>query len=115
MSSKSKYALVANPGAPFKAIPCADEPSLEWLQEKVGGYIETVPVLDSIGSNLVMVVDEDGKYKDYTPNLLATAAAPLHIFDFIVGTAVILQADGDELRGFDYNETKAILHKLNHV
>lgn len=112
--SNSKYALVANPGSPFKSIPCANVPSLEWLQEKVGGYIETVPVHNRIGSNLVMVVDEEGKYKDYTANLFATAATPLFA-DFIFGTAVILREDGEDLIGFDYNEAKALLYKLNHA
>lgn len=110
----SKYALVANPGSPFKVIPCADVPSLGWLQGKVGGYIEIVNVHGRIGSNLKMVIDEEGKYKDYTANLFATAATPLFA-DFIFGTAVILRMDGEDLIGFDYNEAKSILQRLNHA
>ena len=115
MNSKSRYALVAKPGSPFKTVPCADVPSLGWLQGKVGGYIEIVNVRSRIGSNLKMVIDEEGKYKDYTLNLFANAAAQLHCGDFIVGTAVILREDGEDLIGFDYNEAKALLYKLNHA
>ena len=101
-----KYALISTPGLPFKTVPCDDMPSLEWLQKKVGGYIETFSALGRIRDDLVMIVDEEGKFNGSSFNLFATAAARLFtdgIFeDFLFGTAILLKigsSDGEELCG----------------
>ena len=57
-------------------------PKLEWLQAKVGGYIQEVPgfdelpqVLDRLGGEVrrcAVFCDEDGKSKDLPVNRIAT-------------------------------------------
>lgn len=58
------------------------EPSLEWLQETVGGYAEKIDLPD--GSQLI--VDEDGRMKQSDPNDTASLLAERQI----VGNAVVL-------------------------
>ncbi len=58
------------------------DPGLEWLQKKVGGYIEIVQVL---GGDQ-MIVNEDGRSRGLKPNTGASIMAG----QSIVGDAVIL-------------------------
>ena len=58
------------------------EPSLEWLQETIGGYVEKIDLPD--GSQLI--VDEDGRMKQSDPNDTASLLAERPI----VGNAVVL-------------------------
>lgn len=116
-----KYALISTPGLPFKTVPCDDMPSLEWLQKKVGGYIETFSALGRIRDDLVMIVGEEGKINGSSFNIFATAAARLFadgIFeDFLFGTAILLKiggSDGEELCGLDRNEIDSLLQKFKN-
>lgn len=61
---------------------------LEALQAAVGGYIETI----GLQGGAVMIVDEEGRLKGYSPNSLASLVAGTDI----VGYALIVGADGDE-------------------
>jgi hypothetical protein len=62
--------------------------SLQELQAMVGGWIEVVYLPDS----RLMVIDEEGKLKDYPRNEQATRLAASRLFrgDYIAGTAVIV-------------------------
>lgn len=69
------------------------EPTLDWLQEKVGGYIETVT---APSGEAVMVIDEEGKLKHYPVNDRATDI--FHDWfpgtsDVIVGSAIFLDKE----------------------
>lgn len=67
--------------------------TLEWLQDQVGGYIETTP---TCLSGLVMVVNEEGKLMGLPFNDTATdLGRSLH--ECIVGNAVIMEVKGSEL------------------
>ena len=66
--------------------------SLEELQAIVGGYIELVKLTDDV----VMIVDEEGKFKDYPMNYAATALwAKCHpgYSDWIAGDVVVCSTD----------------------
>lgn len=77
----------------IESIRCQSrELALEELQRLVGGYIETVPatMLRDISPDLLMLVDEDGKFKDVNvmnPVASLVFASP---HDYIVGRAVIV-------------------------
>ena len=62
--------------------------SLEELQAMVGGWLEVVYLPDG---NL-LVIDEEGKLKNYPRNEQATRLAASRLFrgDYIAGTAVIV-------------------------
>ena len=60
-------------------------PTLEWLQEQVGGYIEVVPV----PGNQQLIVNEEGLLRGLKFNSLATMIADRRI----VGDAVLLSED----------------------
>ena len=60
--------IVKRPDEPVGHIEEIDN-TLETLQKTVGGYIETVSLRDGG----VMLVDEDGRMKRLSENLIATA------------------------------------------
>lgn len=63
-------------------------PTLKEAQEIVGGYIELVKV----GSNLTLVVDEEGKIKNKPCNKIITANYGSKIYGgYIVGDVIILE------------------------
>ena len=59
---------------------------LESLQNRVGGYIETV----SVFRDIVMICNEEGKLKQMLPNFLFG-------FDMIVGPVVFAGVERDKL------------------
>ena len=63
--------------------------SLSAMQKAVGGYIEIVGLPDG----RMIVIDEEGKYKDYQINEKATELTKglLHEFDVIVGDAILAE------------------------
>lgn len=67
--------------------------TLEWLQDQVGGYIETTP---TCLSGLVMVVNEEGKLMGLPFNDTATDLAR-GLYESIVGNAMIMEVKGSEL------------------
>jgi len=66
-------------------------PTLEAMQDVVGGYIETVRLTD----NLVLVCDEEGKLKDKPANrvLYKDGRRPI---DVLVGDFFICRSVGEE-------------------
>ena len=67
-------------------------PSLERLQELVGGYIEHL----NIDNGLALICNADGKLIGLEPNF-QIADGFGNIADVIVGTAVIVGVKGDQL------------------
>lgn len=63
------------------------KPTLEWLQEKVGGWIECAYIDDN-----TLVVNEEGKLKDLPLNRVASGIWQAHFGDgdVIVGDAVYI-------------------------
>lgn len=63
---------------------------LENLQKTVGGYIETLKVMDFAGKPIIMVMNEEGKLRNLEHNFYFEN-------DEIVGTIFLCSAEGDEL------------------
>lgn len=61
------------------------KPSLEEMQQAVGGYIEMIPTNDGC----IMILNEDGKMKGLPLNSVATSMVTLFQGDFIVGDVLI--------------------------
>lgn len=96
--------IVKEPGKPAEAREI--ENNLETLQELVGGYIEDV----RIGSNLLVIVNEEGKLKHLDFNFVLG-------FDIICGTAVFTASEGEDLSSLTQEQTDFILTclKVNSV
>jgi hypothetical protein len=79
-----------------------DEPTLETLQEKVGGYIRDVPGFTKYeGQPCLAYCDEDGLPKGLPLNALATDLWHKQmppIDDYLVGNVVILYGDNDFMK-----------------
>jgi len=92
-----KRIILFTPGGVFggTVLPDTTKPTLERLQELVGGYIE--PITVKLGGKLLRAyVDEDGKLKGLPVNPQATelyyAAVPeARGYDFLVGNVVVLE------------------------
>lgn len=71
--------------------------TLDCLHEYVGGYIEYVHIVD----NLFLIIDEEGKLKDYGLNCLATDLLGHYknmFFDIIVGDVLVVATEnGDNI------------------
>lgn len=59
--------------------------SLEQLQSIVGGYIEIL----TAGDGRKVIFDEEGKLKELTPNMRATALVELFQGDYLVGDVLL--------------------------
>ena len=89
----TEYAVILLTPFDFEIIKQpASELVLEELQELVGGYIEPVPtpILHDISPDLLMIVDEEGKFREM--NVMNPLASLLYgnPSDCIVGRAVIV-------------------------
>lgn len=87
------YAAVRTPDGAFiyKEPKNGTDFSLEELQEFVGGYIETITLLD----DLIMVVNEEGKLLGLPFNKAATEILWYHTNntdDYIAGSALICES-----------------------
>lgn len=86
------FVLVKKPGEPFKKVLFPDPKSgkqLEWLQEQVGGYIETVQV-EPLNAKLLLICNEEGKLLGLEPNICMNG-------DLIAGTVVIVSYKGEDM------------------
>lgn len=81
------------------------KPTLEELQERVGGYIQTCAPLELQEQNIELLVDEEGLLKGLQPN------AKLYPF-FYVGNAVFVGVDGEELVGLTSEQIEFIVDWL---
>jgi len=75
-------------------------PTLEELQEIVGGYIELVPLFENFGDKgCVAFCNEEGKLNGLPINRVATLAWATGgghmVSDVLVGDVVIVQGDDD--------------------
>lgn len=74
-----------------------DKPSLELLQNEVGGYIQTCTPLELRNKFIEMLCDEEGLLKGKAPNE--------NLFPFFyVGNVVFVGVDGEELVGLTMSQ-----------
>lgn len=99
----SNIIIIRSSGA-IETMP-AETVELETLQEIVGGYIETMPT--AIVSDLILIINEEGKLHDLPLNPVATSISRL-CSDYIVGDAALVKADGEDLVGLTDEEVRII-------
>lgn len=83
MKKKWLHALIKSPGCP--AVMCDIPNTLKALQEKVGGYIETVRLCE----DLVVICDEKGRLKRKPYNCEICGVD-------LVGDIILCGVNGDE-------------------
>ncbi len=67
-------------------------PTLKEAQEIVGGWIELVKVLDTEGKAATLVVDGEGKLKNYSSNYRINREYGTSVYNgYIVGNAIVLR------------------------
>ena len=92
-------AIIKNPGQ--SAFTRQVENTLAAFQQLVGGHIEAVYLPDQI----IMIVNEEGKLIGLPPNFRLN-------YDTIVGTAVFVSADGEEVTGLSEQQENYIRRML---
>lgn len=84
-------------------------PDLDFLQQAVGGFIETVPYFETITINgithpCVAFCNEEGKLENRPYNTIATQhwyhAMRRASNDYLVGSVIILYGDDEFMRSF---------------
>lgn len=83
------------PNGIVEKIDC-ENITLDYLQSEVDGYIETIRIKDAPDRHLIMVIDEEGKFKDKSINELAGEIAYIRFDDYIVGDAVVVKEQDDD-------------------
>lgn len=102
MENKEKrYALFIYPDGTGEALPWDTEDGLELIQEKCGGDVEAVP---TFLEGFVMLVNEEGKLLGLPANVAASSALAFWIPDIIAGTAAVVRAEREDLRGMSREE-----------
>ena len=83
------------PNGMVEQVDC-DNITLDYLQSEVDGYIETIRIKDAPNRHLIMVIDEEGKFKDKSINELAGETAYIRFDDYIVGDAIIVKEQDED-------------------
>lgn len=85
------------------------------LQEAVKGYIQPVTV-DST-RNEIILVDEEGKFKNKELNKVATYLVQNNLFegDYIAGDALLLQTDEENFKYMTYRTAKVRAELINNM
>ena len=83
------------PNGMVEQVDC-DNITLDYLQSEVDGYIETIRIKDAPDRHLIMVIDEEGKFKDKSINELAGEIAYIRFDDYIVGDVVIVKEQDED-------------------
>lgn len=94
-------AVYKRPGEPARIIDV--ENTLEALQEKVEGYIETLRF-----GKLLMLVNEEGKIRGMKTNFWYND-------DLIAGPVLIVDTQGEEFTGLSMEAAKRARERLNRV
>ena len=97
-----KRLIVIYPDHVGEVLYVGNEPDLETLQGFVGGDIETIP---TFRQGYVLVVNNEGKLRgDFEVNLKATLMLRPGVKDVIVGPALLMKTEGEELVGINSAE-----------
>lgn len=86
--------------------------TLDYLQSEVDGYIETVRIKDTPNRHLLMVIDEEGKFKDKPINDLAGKIAYIRFDDYIVGDVVIVKEQDEDFVSLTDDEANEFMDWL---
>ena len=83
------------PNGTVEQVDC-DNITLDYLQSEVDGYIETIRIKDAPNRHLIMVIDDEVKFKDKSINELAGEIAYIRFDDYIVGDAIIVKEQDED-------------------
>ena len=84
---------------------------LHAFQSEVGGYIESI----SLGKNMAMIVNEEGKFRGYAINDPATDIfSHYHPYsdDYIEGTAIITGINGENFEELSDSQIETLTNLL---
>ena len=114
---KKVFVIHANDGVSF-GEEALEEITLEYLQEKVGGCVQAVPMIGKL-DGLTLWMNEEGKFTDLPLNEIATALWEVSYgaTDFIAGNAILtagVDYDGDTL-GLTSEQLDTIMEALEAV
>lgn len=114
---KKVFVIHAGEGVTF-GEEALEEITLEYLQEKVGGWVQAVPLSGTL-SGLTIWVNEEGKFTDLPLNEIATGLWEVSYgaTDFIAGNAILtagVDYDGDTL-GLTSEQLDTIMEALEKV
>ena len=84
--------IIIKPNDVVEIVHTPVDMTLEFMQSIVGGLIEPV----RIARGLTLIIDDEGKLKNYPVNRIATDLARLP-YDVIVGTVFVCRDSGEEL------------------
>lgn len=99
------------PNGMVEQIDCEDI-TLDYLQSEVDGYIETIRIKDTPNRHLLMVIDEEGKFKDKPINDLAGKIAYIRFDDYIVGDVVIVKEQDEDFVSLTDDEANEFMDWL---
>lgn len=92
-----------------------------WLQEQVGGYVETIKPRLINGADCLMVVNEEGKMKGLDFNRRASRLMPDGVgFSYLVGDCILIKETVDQdgesfLAPLSAVEVNKIVEAILHV
>jgi hypothetical protein len=114
---KKVFVIHAGEGVTF-GEEALEEITLDYLQEKVGGWVQAVP-LDGVLSGLTLWMNEEGKFSDLPLNEIATGLWEVSYgaTDFIAGNAILtagVDYEGDTL-GLTSEELDTIMEAIQKV
>lgn len=112
----SEYIIKIEPNHRPRLVEC-DELTLEYMQSQVEGNIEVTGLCRDLQykyPELRMIVNEEGKFFDLPGNLIASV---FHFVlrDMIAGTAILVIAEGEELRPMTEAEANDIRETIEHI
>ncbi len=112
----SDYIIKIEPNHRPHLIEC-DELTLEYMQTVVEGPIEVTSLCSDLRSkypDLRMIVNEESKLFELPGNLIASV---LHyvLKDMILGSALLVIADGEDLRPMTEAEATDIRETIEHL
>ena len=112
----SDYIIKIEPNHRPHLVEC-DDLTLEYMQTMVEGPIEVASLCRDLSCKypeLRMIVNEEGKLIDLLGNLIASV---FHFVlrDMISGTAILVIADGEELRPMTEAEATDIRETIEHL
>lgn len=115
----SEYIIKVEPGHMPCLVEC-NELTLEYMQTMVEGPIEVASLCRDLRSKypeLRMIVNEEGKLFELPGNLIAST---FHytLRDMIVGTALLVIAEGEELRPMteaEATDVRETIERIYHI
>lgn len=113
-NKSERFAVLITTEGVAKLIPCdnGETMQLKTLQELVGGPIEILASFNRADPTL-LICNEEALLEEPLPpvNWTAWLMSPLAEGNYIYGSVVLMQEQGEELVGFPLEEAEAVVRK----